>query len=166
MGKSKGKHKEQTEKTNAMRLLEAAGIPYACHFYEHGKEAVDGLSVAKQTGQNPEQVFKTLVTRSGNEFFVFVIPVALELDLKAAARTAGVKSIEMLHVNELLKTTGYIRGGCSPIGMKKLFPTFLHESCLCFDTILVSGGKIGVQVEISPSELLRITKGKTAPVAV
>ena len=127
---------------------------------------MDGLSVAKSTGQNPEQVFKTLVTRGGNSFFVFVIPVAMELDLKAAARVAGVKNIEMLHVNELLKTTGYIRGGCSPIGMRKLFPTILHESCLSFDTILVSGGKIGTQVELSPSDLLRLTKGKTASVAL
>ncbi|MFR8002300.1 MAG: Cys-tRNA(Pro) deacylase [Hydrogeniiclostridium sp.] len=166
MGKNKGKHKEQGEKTNVMRMLEAEGIPYTCHFYEHGDEAVDGLSVAKSTGQNPEQVFKTLVTRGGNSFFVFVIPVAMELDLKAAARVAGVKNIEMLHVNELLKTTGYIRGGCSPIGMRKLFPTILHESCLSFDTILVSGGKIGTQVELSPSDLLRLTKGKTASVAL
>lgn len=161
------KEKNREEKTNVMRILETAGIPYTAHFYEHGDEAVDGVTVAKITGQDPEAVFKTLVTRDGAKggFYVFVIPVAMELDLKAAARSVGAKNIEMLHVNELLKITGYIRGGCSPIGMKKLFPTRIHESCILQETILVSGGKIGTQVELSPEDLLRITAGDTADIA-
>ena len=134
-------------KTNVMRILDRAKIPYRHYSYEHEEGAVDGVSVARLLGQNPAQVYKTLVTRgAGGGFFVFVIPVQEELDLKAAARAVGEKSVSMLHVNELLPTTGYVRGGCSPIGMKKQFPTVVDESCLSFDTIIFSGGRIGAQV--------------------
>ena len=117
-------------KTNVMRILDQKKIPYTPHTYPHGKEAVDGLTVAESLGLDPEQVFKTLVTRGNKGYYVFVIPVADELDLKKAAKAAGTKSVSMLHVSELLPTTGYVRGGCSPVGMKKQFPTFFHESAL------------------------------------
>ena len=164
MGKNKGKHKEQGEKTNVMRMLEAEGVPYACHFYEHGNEAVDGLSVAKSTGQNPEQVFKTLVTRGGNGFFVFVIPVAMELDLKAAARSVGEKSVAMIHVADINKVTGYVRGGCSPVGMKKQYKTVFDESVLTQEKVYVSGGRIGTQVCCAPADLIRAARAITAKI--
>lgn len=160
------KKSAKNEKTNVCRLLDQAGIPYEAHFYPHGDEAVDGTTVATILNQPTERVFKTLVTRgptSKSGCFVFVIPVAAELDLKAAARAAGQKSIEMLHVNELLGLTGYIRGGCSPVGMKKLFPTFIDQSALDQPTIMVSGGKIGIQVELSPTELAGLVKAQFAP---
>ena len=153
--------KEKETKTNVMRILDRAKIPYRHYSYEHEEGAVDGVSVARLLGQNPAQVYKTLVTRgAGGGFFVFVIPVQEELDLKAAARAVGEKSVSMLHVNELLPTTG------SPIGMKKQFPTVVDESCLSFDTILFSGGRIGAQVEVAPADLLRLVGGSTAPVAI
>ena len=106
-------------KTNVMRILDREKRPYQCYFYEHGDEAVDGISVAQRLGQNPDQVFKTLVTKGASKrYYVFVIPVAKELDLKAAARAVGEKSVAMLPVKELTPLTGYVRGGCSPIGMK------------------------------------------------
>ena len=160
------KVKEKDTKTNVMRMLEAEKIPYACHFYSHEDGEIDGLAVARKLGQDPGRVFKTLVTRGADgNFYVFVVPVEKELDLKAAARAAGVKNVELIHVNELLKTTGYIRGGCSPIGMKKAFPTVLDESCILYDSIMVSAGKIGAQVELSPDDLLRITGGSMAEIA-
>ena len=153
-------------KTNAMRLLDKAKIPYQVHEYSHRDgEAVDGASVAALLGQDPAQVFKTLVTKgAGGSFYVFVIPVAKELDLKKAARSVGEKSVAMLHVADLLKTTGYVRGGCSPVGMKKLFATFFDESCRDKPTILVSAGRIGTQIEAAPADLLRVTRGHTAAV--
>ena len=160
------KKSAKNEKTNVCRLLDQAGIPYETHFYPHGDEAVDGATVATILNQPTERVFKTLVTRgptSKSGCFVFVIPVAAELDLKAAARAAGQKSIEMLHVNELLGLTGYIRGGCSPVGMKKLFPTFIDQSALDQPTIMVSGGKIGIQVELAPTALAGLVKAQFAP---
>lgn len=151
------------EKTNAMRMLDKEGISYSLHTYESDDGAIDGVSVAKKCGEDPEQVFKTLVTvGSDKQNYVFVIPVEQELDLKACAKTVGVKSVEMIHVKDLLKTTGYIRGGCSPIGMKKQFPTVFDETIILFDTILVSGGRIGTQIEISPEDILQATGGKTA----
>lgn len=158
--------REKEAKTNVMRILDKGKIPYRHYTYAHDGGAVDGESVAAMLGQNPAQVFKTLVTRGGNGFFVFVIPVKEELDLKAAARAVGEKSVSMLHVSELLPTTGYVRGGCSPIGMKKQFPTVIDESCLSFETIIFSAGKIGAQVEIAPSALLALTGGSTAAVTV
>ncbi len=158
--------KEKETKTNVMRILDQKKIPYQVHHYAHGEGAVDGASVAAMLGQNPAQVFKTLVTRGPGGFFVFVVPVEKELDLKAAARAAGEKSVEMIHVKELTPVTGYVRGGCSPIGMKKQFPTVLDESCLAFPTIIYSAGRIGSQVETSPADLIRITGAKTAPITM
>ena len=153
-------------KTNAMRMLERAKIAYHAHEYPHEEGvAVDGLTVARLTGQNPEQVFKTLVTQGADRnYYVFVIPVAAELDLKKAARAAGVKSVAMLHVADLLKVTGYVRGGCSPVGMKKQYTTIFDASCLSQETILVSGGRIGTQIEAAPADLIAVSRGKTAEV--
>ena len=150
-------------KTNAMRMLESAGIAYTEHTYDTGDGLIDGVSVAEKCNEDPDQVFKTLVT-VGNDRnnYVFVIPVKLKLDLKACARAAGVRSVEMIPQKDLLKTTGYIHGGCSPVGMKKPFPTFFDETVVLFDTILVSGGRVGTQVEVSPEELLKITNGTVA----
>ena len=144
---------KKIEKTNVMRLLDQQGVAYESHCYE-GTGAVSGAEVAAVLGQDPERVFKTLVTvgRSGQNY-VFVIPVLEELNLKKAAAAAGEKSIEMLKAKELLPLTGYVHGGCSPIGMKKRFPTFLDESAVLWDTILFSAGKIGWQLELSPEAL-------------
>ncbi len=140
-------------KTNAMRILETLKVPYTMHTYDPGGE-IDGISVAEKLGQNKEQVFKTLVTkgRSG-EHYVFVIPVAEELDLKAAAHSVSEKSVEMIHVKDIQKVTGYIRGGCSPLGMKKQFRTVIDESAKAQPTVIVSGGKIGFQMELTPEAL-------------
>lgn len=129
-------------KTNAMRMLERAKVPYTAHEYPHEEGvAVDGIHVAQSMGEDPASVFKTLVTKgSSGGYFVFVIPVAEELDLKAAARSVGEKSVAMLHVADLLKVTGYVRGGCSPVGMKKKYPTVFDESALAQPRIYVSGG--------------------------
>lgn len=155
------------QKTNVMRVLEQKKIPYTAHAYPHGDEAVDGVTVARLTGLDPAQVFKTLVTRGASKKnYVFVIPVAEELDLRKAAKAAGEKSIAMIHVSEINALTGYVRGGCSPIGMKKQFETFYHESCLSESTIAVSAGKIGAQVELSPDALIQITRGRTADLIV
>jgi len=153
-------------KTNVMRILEKAHIPYAVYTYPHDKDiAVDGKTVAALVGKDPACVFKTLVTRSAQKScYVFIIPVEAELDLKKAAKAVGIKALEMLPMKELFALTGYIRGGCSPIGMKKQFPTVLHESALEQDAILVSAGKIGVQVEIAPELLLTQTNGACADI--
>lgn len=154
-------------KTNAMRILDQAGISYLAHTYESKDGVIDGVSVARKLGQPPEQVFKTLVTMGNSrEYFVFVIPVAAELDLKAAARAAGEKSVEMIPVKEINRVTGYIRGGCSPIGMKKTFATVVDDSCLLVPKIIFSGGKIGFQIEMDPGELLRFLNAKALPVTV
>lgn len=152
-------------KTNAMRLLDKAKIPYQVHEYSHRDgEAVDGASVAALLGQDPAQVFKTLVTKgAGGSFYVFVIPVAKELDLKKAARSVGEKSVAMLHVADLLKTSGYVRGGCSPVGMKKQYPTVFDQSALQQEKIYVSAGRIGLQVCCAPADLIRAAKAGTAP---
>ena len=139
-------------KTNAMRILDKAKIPYTVHTYEAG-EAVDGVTVAGQIGRPPEQVFKTLVTKGRDGYFVFVLPAAAELDLKKAARAAGQKAVEMIPVKDLLKITGYIRGGCSPVGMKKAFPTVIASEAEALDTIIVSAGRIGWQMELAPESL-------------
>ena len=152
-------------KTNAMRMLDAAGIDWKLHTYDASDGHIDGAAVARKCGEDPEQVFKTLVTEGNDRnFYVFVVPVEEELDLKACARAAGVKCVEMIHVKDLLKTTGYIRGGCSPIGMKKKFKTIYDETVILFDTVLVSGGRIGTQVEVKPDDLLRLTDGITADI--
>lgn len=151
------------QKTNVMRLLEQRKIKYTSHEYPHGDEAVDGLTVAKICGQNPDQVFKTLVARGASKtVYVFVVPVTAELDLKKAAKASGEKSIAMIHVSEINALTGYVRGGCSPVGMKKQYRTFYNISAAEKPTIMVSAGKIGYQVELSPDELVRLTRGSYA----
>ena len=155
------------QKTNVMRVLEQKKIKYTPHSYPHGDEAVDGLTVAALLGVDAAKIFKTLVTRGASKgIYVFVIPVGAELDLKKAAKAVGEKSIVMVHVSEINALTGYIRGGCSPVGMKKHYTTTYDASALAQDTIIVSAGKIGFQVELEPQTLIRITQGKTADVAV
>ncbi len=147
----------KSEKTNVMRLLDKAKIKYEPHEYPHGSEAVDGLTVAKLCGFDPECVFKTLVARgTSKNVYIFVIPVSSELDLKKAAKAAGEKSVEMVKVSEINALTGYIRGGCSPVGMKKRYPTFINESAKAKNTVYVSAGKIGSQVELEPLALAEI----------
>ena len=140
-----------------MRLLDKAKIKYEPHEYTHGSEAVDGLTVAKLCGFDPECVFKTLVARgTSKNVYVFVIPVSSELDLKKAAKAAGEKFVEMVKVSEINALTGYIRGGCSPVGMKKRYPTFINESAKAKSTVYVSAGKIGSQIELEPLALAEI----------
>lgn len=156
---------KKDNKTNVMRILDQAGIAYRPWSYENKDGKIDGISVARKLGQNVDQVFKTLVTRGADGgYFVFVVPVEKELDLKAAAKSVGEKSVEMIHVSEINKVTGYIRGGCSPVGMKKQYPTVVDESCLSQPAILVSGGKIGTQVEMAPKDLLDFIGAKTAAI--
>ena len=151
------------QKTNVMRILGQKKIKYTAHEYPHGEDAVDGVTVARMTGRDPACVFKTLVTRGASKgIYVFVIPVAEELDLKKAAKAVGEKSIAMVHVSEINALTGYVRGGCSPIGMKKQYKTVYHSSILSQDPVLVSAGKIGQQVELSPADLIGLTRGDTA----
>ena len=160
--------KAKEEKTNVMRILEQKSIPYTPHTYEHEEGvAVDGVTVAAQLGQDPECVFKTLVARGASKgIYVFCIPVAENLDLKKAARAVGEKSIEMVAVKEINALTGYIRGGCSPVGMKKQYPTVFHETAEIVDTIMVSAGKIGYQVELAPADLVKLVGGILADVTV
>jgi len=154
-----------SDKTNVMRILEQHKITYTPHEYPHGKEAVDGVTVARLLGQDEKQVFKTLVARGkSGGFHVFVIPVGKELDLKKAARAAKEKSIGMVHVKELLGITGYVRGGCSPVGMKKAFPTIFDESANTLPSVMVSAGRIGQQVECNPVDLIKLTRASTADI--
>ena len=153
------------QKTNVMRILGQKKIKYTAHEYPHGEDAVDGLTVARMTGRDPACVFKTLVTRGASKgIYVFVIPVAEELDLKKAAKAVGEKSIAMVHVSEINALTGYVRGGCSPIGMKKQYKTVYHSSILSLETVLVSAGRIGQQVELAPRDLIALTRGITADI--
>lgn len=154
-------------KTNAMRMLDAAGVSYRT--YEYGVEDghIDGVSVAAKLGQPVERVFKTLVTQgAGRDYFVFVVPVAEELDLKAAARAVGEKSVAMIHVADINKVTGYIRGGCSPIGMKKAYGTVIDASCEGLPTMIVSAGKIGRQIELSPKDLVSLAHASVARITM
>lgn len=145
------------QKTNAMRLLDAAHVEYETASYDYDESDLSGVHAAAELGVAPEIVFKTLVTRApGNEYYVFVIPVAESLDLKKAAKAAGAKSIEMVHVKEILNLTGYIRGGCSPIGMKKAFPTFIDETASLYEKIYFSAGKRGVQIIMNPDSLVEV----------
>ncbi len=144
-------------KTNAMRILDKAGISYNIYTYDHKDGFIDGVSVAKKIGQSAEQVYKTLVAQgSSREYYVFVIPVRDELDLKAAARAVSEKAVEMIKITDINKITGYIRGGCSPIGMKKEYKTVLDSSCQVLDTIIISAGKLGYQIELKPEYLIRL----------
>lgn len=150
-------------KTNAMRLFDASGFPYQMHFYDTGDGLIDGESVAKKCGQDPSRVFKTLVTvgHTGGHY-VFVVPVNGNLDLKKAAKAAGEKSIEMIKQKELLPLTGYIHGGCSPFGMKKQFFTVFEETAQLYDTVMVSGGRVGCQIEAAPDDMLAMLGGENA----
>ena len=154
---------EKHEKTNAMRQLDHKKAVYTVYSYDGG--ALSGTEVASALGKDPARCFKTLVTvgKTGGHY-VFMIPVAAELDLRKAASAAGEKSVAMLPQKELLPLTGYIHGGCSPIGMKKQFVTVFDESCLAQDTMLVSGGRIGTQIECAPADLIKVTRGKTAAI--
>ena len=158
------KHKE--EKTNVMRTLEQKKIAYTAHAYDPDGP-IDGVSVAAVLGQDPARVFKTLVTKGASGgYYVFDIPVAENLDLKKAAKVVGEKSIAMLPQKELLGLTGYVHGGCSPVGMKKQFPTVFHKTALGYDTVCVSAGKIGAQVECDPKALIDLLRAKTADIIV
>lgn len=152
------------EKTNVMRILEQKKVPYKSYSYAD-TDAVNGEEVAAVLGQNPDQVFKTLVTVGKSRTnYVFVIPVNCELDLKKAAKAVGEKSIQMIKQKELLPLTGYIHGGCSPVGMKKLLKTTIHESAKQFSEIIFSAGKIGYQVQVSPEELKKVVRFEMADV--
>lgn len=150
-------------KTNAIRILESKNITHSIIKYEFTEDEIDAISVAKKIGVNAETVFKTLVGRNEeNKFYVFVIPGNFEMNLKKAAKASNSKKIELIKVKELKQVTGYIRGGCSPIGMKKLFPTFIDESAQLYDNIFISAGIRGMQLKISPEELLKIINAKFA----
>lgn len=158
--------KQKEEKTNVMRVLDQKKVPYTAHTYPHdGDAAPDGVSVANLLGQDPAAVFKTLVAKGASGgYYVFDIPVADTLDLKKAAKAVGEKSVAMLPAKELLPLTGYVHGGCSPVGMKKRFPTVFHQSCLEQDAICVSAGKVGFQVEVKPADLIALVGGTTADI--
>lgn len=156
--------KNKLHKTNAARQLDELHIPYELIAYPVDEENLSAVHVAQSLGQNIDQVYKTLVLRGDKTgFFVCVIPGAAELDMKAAARASGNKSCEMLHVKELVPVTGYMRGGCSPLGMKKPFPTFIHEDCILWDFIYVSAGLRGLQIKINPNGLLRAVPAVAVP---
>lgn len=159
--------KGKIQKTNAMRLLDSAGISYETASYDYDESDLSGVHAAAELGVSSEFVFKTLVTRSEkNEFYVFVIPVAESLDLKKAAKVSGNKSIEMIHVKEIESLTGYIRGGCSPIGMKKAFPTYIDETASLYEKVYFSAGKRGVQIVLGPDKLIEAANAKYADLIV
>lgn len=146
-------------KTNAMRMLDRAKIKYEVLEYDYDESDLSGVHAAAALSLDPKQVFKTLVTRGGKSgLFVFCIPVGAELDLKNSAKCAGVKSLEMIHVKELISLTGYMRGGCSPIGMKKQYPTFIDSTAADYEKIYVSAGQRGLQLRLNPKELAAFVK--------
>lgn len=150
--------KEKDNKTNAMRILDKNKITYKTKTYECD-EFIDGIHIADLNGDPYEQSFKTLVTvGKSKNYYVFVLPIDKEIDFKKAAKIVGEKSIEMIPVKEINAITGYIRGGCTPLGMKKLYPTVIHESAKNFDEIIISGGKLGVQIIVNPIDLAEVTK--------
>ena len=156
---------KKEEKTNVMRVLDGKRISYESHTYEPDA-AMSGEEIAGILGEDPDKVFKTLVTRGkSGAYYVFVVPVKAELDLKKAAKTAGEKSIDMIKQKELLPLTGYVHGGCSPIGMKKQFPTFIHETASGYERIFVSAGKVGFQIELPPDDLISVTGAGIADIA-
>ena len=158
--------KNKEEKTNVMRTLEQKKIPYTAFSYDPNGP-IDGVSVAAETGLDAAGVFKTLVTKGASgAYYVFDIPVAENLDLKKAAKAVGEKSVAMLPQKELLPLTGYVHGGCSPVGMKKQFPTVFHETVNELALVAVSAGKIGHQVQVKPDDLLNLLRAKTADVVV
>lgn len=157
---------KKEEKTNVMRALDSKKIAYNKHEYEPDA-TMTGEEIAKILGEDASKVFKTLVTQGKTgAYYVFVVPVKEELDLKKAAKAAGEKSISMIKQKELLPLTGYVHGGCSPIGMKKQFPTFIHETANEYDKIFVSAGKVGFQIELSPNDLFKITNAKALDIIV
>lgn len=156
--------KNNEEKTNVMRVLESKNIAYLSHSYEPD-QTLTGEDIAGILGEDASNVFKTLVTQGKTgQYYVFVVPVNAELDLKKAAKAAGEKSITMIKQKDLLPLTGYIHGGCSPIGMKKQFPTFIHETAKELEKIYVSAGKVGFQVELNPGELIALTRSTLADI--
>lgn len=155
--------KQAVHKTNAVRIMEARKVPYKIYEYDVPDGFLDGVSVAKATGQNVDQVFKTLVLQGASrEHYVCVIPVAKELNLKKAAKHFGEKKIEMILARDITKVTGYIKGGCSPVGMKKQFRTAIDDSASAFETIIVSAGKVGMQMEVALDGLLAAAEGDLA----
>lgn len=155
---------KKEEKTNVMRVLDGKKISYESHSYEPDA-TMTGEQIAGILGEAPEKVFKTLVTQGkSGAYYVFVVPVKEELDLKKAAKAAGEKAIAMIKQRDLLPLTGYVHGGCSPIGMKKHFPTFIHETAVNYDKIFVSAGKVGFQIELAPDDLIAAAECKTADI--
>ncbi|WP_188068201.1 Cys-tRNA(Pro) deacylase [Brevibacillus brevis] len=153
-------------KTNAMRILDKEKIAYTMLTYATDDGKIDGIAVAQKIGREESVVYKTLISQgTSKSYYVFVIPVEAELDLKKAAKAVGEKKIEMIPVKEITKVSGYIRGGCSPVGMKKLFPTVIDQRAQSLETIIVSGGNIGVQIEMAVEGLLEATKGSLADVS-
>ena len=147
-------------KTNAMRILDRNKVPYEILNYECD-EFIDGLHTAEKTGAPVEQSFKTLVAQGkSKQYYVFVVPIAEEVQLKQAAKVAGEKSVELIPVKEITKITGYVRGGCSPLGMKKQFPTVIHESAEAYPEIYVSGGRIGTSIKVEPQALAKVARAK------
>lgn len=151
------------EKTNAMRILDSMKIEYNSYSYNSEDGKIDGVSVAEKIGVEPERVYKTLVAQgSSKNIYVFILPVADELDLKKAAKCTGEKKVEMIAVKDIFKITGYIRGGCSPLGMRKAYTTYLDESAVLLSALVVSAGKIGMQMELAVDDLLRVTGASLA----
>ena len=145
-----------TDKTNVMRVLDSRKIPYTCHTYE-ADPTLTGAQIAALLGEPADHVFKTLVTQGkSNKYYVFVVPVEAELDLKKAAKAAGEKSVAMIKLKDLLPLTGYVHGGCSPVGMKKAFPTFMHETAAALEHVYVSAGRVGAQIELAPEDLQKV----------
>ncbi len=158
--------KEKEVKTNAMRILDKLKIDYKVNFYEC-KEFIDGVHIADKLGQSYDSSFKTLVLCGKSKaYYVFALPVDKELDMKKAARTVGEKSLEMVHVKDINAVTGYIRGGCTPIGMKKQYRTVIHETAQYFDKVIVSGGKLGTQLELAPDDLAKACSGEFADIVM
>ena len=157
---------KKEEKTNVMRVLDGKKIPYESHTYKPDA-TMTGEEIATILGEDSEKVFKTLVTQGkSGAYYVFVVPVNEELDLKKAAKASGEKAVSMIKQKELLPLTGYVHGGCSPIGMKKQFPTFIHETAAGFDKVFVSAGKVGYQIELSPEDLIAVAGCKIADIVV
>jgi len=157
---------KKEEKTNVMRVLDQKKIAYKSHAYEPDA-TMTGEEIAHILGEDVGKVYKTLVTQGkSGAYYVYVVPVAAELDLKKAAKVSGEKAISMIKQKELLPLTGYVHGGCSPVGMKKAFPTFIHETAPQFDTVYVSAGKVGYQIELSPSDLISVANCKVADIVV
>lgn len=153
-------------KTNAMRILKQQGVSYTSHTYPHGKEPPDGVTVANLLGEDPSTVYKTLVTKGSKDYYVFVVPVLKELDLKKAAKAVSEKSVSMIPVKDINKATGYIRGGCSPIGMKKLYKTVFAAECSEQQKMIVSGGKVGLQIEAAAQDLIKAVQGTVADITL